>query len=101
MKMIKWASDILKANLHEARKYIDKAYELRDTHQQAAEWCKEMAMKHIEFNAKGHDLVKKLIAEAETKQSPLGPGMMVVFNDIHADLIREQAEIAAMISAYK
>lgn len=101
MKMIKWASDIISGNLREARKYINKAYELRDTHQQAAEWCKDMAAKHIDFNSKGHELVKKLITEAENKQSPLAPGMMAVYNDMHADMIREQAEILAMISGYK
>lgn len=101
MKMIKWTSDIIKANLHEARKYINQAYELRDTYQQAAEWCKDMAVKHIEFNAKGHELVKKLVTEAEAKQSPLAAGMMAVYNDMHAELVREQAEIMAMISTFK
>ena len=101
MKMIKWASDILSGNLREARKYINQAYELRDTHQQAAEWCKDMAQKHLDFNTKGHELVKKLIAEAESKQSALAPGMMAVYNDLHADMIRENAEIMAMISAFK
>ena len=101
MKMIKWATDIISGNLREARKYINQAYELRDTHQQAAEWCKDMAQKHLDFNAKGHELVKKLISEAESKQSALTPGMMAVYNDLHADMIRETAEITAMISAFK
>ena len=101
MKMIKWASDIMRGNLHEARKYINKAYELKETHPQAAEWCKEMAAKHLDFNTKGHELTKKLIAEAEAKQSSLAPGMMAVYNDIHADMIRENAEIMAMISGFK
>ena len=101
MKMIKWATDIISGNLREARKYINQAYELRETHQQAAEWCKDMAAKHLDFNSKGHELVKKLIAEAESKQSVLAPGMMAVYNDLHADMIRENAEITAMIAAFK
>ena len=101
MKMIKWASDIIAGNLREARKYINQAYELKETYPQAAEWCKEMAAKHLEFNAKGHELTKKLISEAEAKQSHLGPGMKAVYDDIHADMVRENAEIMAMINGFK
>ena len=103
MKMIKWASDIINGNLREAEKYIGKAYELRDTHKDAADWCKEMAAKHLEFNAKGHELVKKLIADytASGKHSDLAPGMQAVYTDMHTDMIRRNAEIMAMIAAFK
>ena len=103
MKMIKWASDIINGNLREAEKYIGKAYELRDVNKDAADWCKEMAAKHLDFNVKGHDLVKKLIADyaASGKHSELAPGMQAVYNEIHADMIRRNAEITAMISGYK
>lgn len=103
MKMIKWASDIIKNNLSEAEKYIGKAYELREANKDAADWCKEMAAKHLDFNGKGHDLVKRLIADyaASGQHSDLAPGMQVVYNDIHADMMRKHAEIMAMISNYK
>lgn len=103
MKMIKWASDIMKNNLHEAEKYIGKAYELREVNKDAADWCKEMASKHLEFNSKGHELVKKLISDfvASGKHSDLAPGMQAVYNDMHAEMIRKNAEISAMISGYK
>lgn len=103
MKMIKWASDIIAGNLREARKYINKAYELREINKDAADWCKEMAAKHLEFNSKGHELSKKLISDQQTSEhkSDLAPGMMAVYNELHADMIRENAEILAMINAYK
>ena len=103
MKMIKWASDIIKNNLHEAEKYISKAYELREANKDAADWCKEMAAKHLDFNGKGHELVKRLIADyaASGQHSDLAPGMQVVYNDIHADMMRKHAEIMAMVSNYK
>lgn len=103
MRMIKWASDIINGNLREAEKYIGKAYELRDVNKDAADWCKEMAAKHLDFNTKGHDLVKKLIADyaASGKHSELAPGMQAVYNEIHADMIKRNAEIMAMISGYK
>lgn len=103
MKMIKWASDIIGGNLREAEKYIGKAYELRDVNKDAADWCKEMAAKHLDFNAKGHDLVKKLIADyaASGKHSELAPGMQAVYTEIHAEMTRRHAEIMSMISGYK
>lgn len=103
MRMIKWASDIISGNLREAEKYIGKAYELRDVNKDAADWCKEMAAKHLDFNTKGHDLVKRLIADyaASGKHSELAPGMQAVYNEIHADMIKRNAEIMAMISGYK
>lgn len=103
MRMIKWTTDIIIGNQHEAEKYIGKAYELRDTHKDAADWCKDMAHKHLEFNAKGHELVKKLISDytASGQHSALAPGMQAVYNDMHADMMRKHAEIMAMISTYK
>lgn len=103
MRMIKWASDIIAGNLREARKYAEKAHELRDINKAAADWCKEMAQKHLEFNTNGHALVKKMIEDyaASGKNSELAPGMKAVYEATHADLMRESAEIAAMIAGYK
>jgi hypothetical protein len=33
--------------------------------------------------------------------NPMMPGMMAVYNEIHADLKRESAEVHAMIQNYK
>jgi hypothetical protein len=103
MKMIKWVSDIMEGNLREAEKYIGKAYELRDIDREAADWCREMAAKHLGFNERGHELVKNLIHEYREsgKHSELAPGMQAVYNDIHADMIRRNSEIMAMIQMYK
>lgn len=102
MKMIKWATDIMRGNLAEARKYIGKAYELRDSNKQAADWCKDMAAMHLQFNVAGHNVSEKLISEyaASGKDSELMPGMKAVYADVHADLMRESAEIKAMIDTY-
>lgn len=103
MKLIKWATDVIAGNLREARKYIGKAYELRDECRDAADWCRDMAVKHLEFNVKGHDLCKKLIADyaAKAENSPLAPGMKAAYEAIHAGLVRENAEIQAMVQGYK
>jgi hypothetical protein len=103
MKMIKWANDIIAGNLREAEKYIHMAHELKETNLMAADWCKEMAVKHLEFNAKGHELAKKLIADyaASGKNHELAPGMKVVYDELHAEMVRKNAEIMGMIAAYK
>lgn len=103
MKLIKWATDVIAGNLREARKYIGKAYELRDECRDAADWCRDMAVKHLEFNVKGHDLCKKLIADytANAQHAILAPGVKSVYDSIHADFARENAEIQAMVQAYK
>ena len=95
MRMIKWASDIIAGNLREARKYAEKAHELRDINKAAADWCKEMAQKHLEFKKMSEDYA------ASGKNSELAPGMKAVYEATHADLMRESAEIAAMIAGYK
>lgn len=103
MRMIKWTCDVIAGNLREARKYIGKAYELRETCRPAADWCRDMALRHLEFNTQGHAIVKKLIDDYGNsgKQSDLMPGMRAVYSDIHADMMREAAEIQAMIQGYK
>lgn len=103
MRMVKWASDIIAGNIREARKYIDKAYELKEVSPMAAEWCKDMAVSHLQFNARGHDYVKKLIAQrmASGESSELMPGMKAVYEELHADMIRDAAEVHAMIDRFE
>lgn len=103
MKMVKWASDIIAGNIREARKYIDKAYELKEKSPMAAEWCKDMAAAHLQFNVRGHDYVKKLIAQrmASGESNELMPGMKAVYEELHADMIRDAAEVHAMIDRFE
>lgn len=103
MRMIKKLSEEIKGNIHEARNKIGEAYKLRDTDKAVADWYKEMAAAHMQFNTNGHSNVARLIADARSKMGndPLLPGMMVVYDEIHADIMREAAEVQAMITAYK
>lgn len=101
--MIKWAADIIRANLDEAEKYARKAHELKEDNKMAADWCKDMANMHLNANNAGHALVKKLIDDfaASGKNSELAPGMKAVYNDQHNDMIRRTAEVQTMLSMYK
>lgn len=103
MKMIKWASDIIAGNIREAKRYADEAFRLKDISPMASEWCRDMANMHLHFNDKGHDYVKRLIAnyEASGENHELAPGMKAVYQEIHADLMHQTAEIKAMLDLYK
>ena len=103
MKAIKSAADIIKNNLSEARKYIYKAIEDKEETPLLAEWEKKMAKAHIDFNAEGHAVAKHLIENFKNsgKSSDLAPGMLAAFNLIHADLVKEEAELRAMLEAIK
>lgn len=103
MRMIKKVSDAIRENIHEAKDKIGMAYRLRDEDKAVADWYKEMAAAHIAFNTNGHNVVTKLIEQAKEhmRDNPMMPGMMAVYNEIHADLKRETAEVQAMIQNYK
>ena len=103
MKMIKMLSEEIKGNICEAREKIGMAYKLREKDKAAADWYKDMAAQHIAFNTAGHANVKRLIDDAKSKHADdkLMPGMVAVYEDMHADIMRDSAEVQAMIAAYK
>ena len=103
MRMIKKLSEEIKHNIHEAREKIEIAYRLRDTDRAAADWYRQMAAAHIDFNSVGHAAVARLITEARAEHAndPLLPGMIAVYDEMHAEVVKDSAEVSAMIAAYK
>ena len=103
MRMIKQISADIRCNISEARDKIGMAYKLREKDKAAADWYKDMAAQHIAFNTAGHANVKRLIDDAKSKHADdeLMPGMVAVYEDMHADIMRDSAEVQAMIAAYK
>ena len=103
MKMIKMLSEEIKGNICEAREKICTAYKLRDNDKAVADWYKDMSAAHMAFNQAGHSNVKRLIDDAKAKHADdkLLPGMVAVYDDMHADIMRDSAEVQAMIAAYK
>ena len=101
--MIKQISADIRCNIYEARDKIGMAYKLRDKDKAAADWYKDMAAAHMAFNTAGHANVKRLIDDAKAKRADdkLMPGMVAVYEDMHADIMRDSAEVQAMIASYK
>ena len=103
MRMIKKVSDSIRENIHEAREKIEMAYKLHGEDKAVADWYRDMATAHLNFNTNGHSIVVKLIDQAKTEKTgnPMMPGMMAAYNEIHASLKLEAAEVQAMINNYK
>lgn len=102
MLIIKNISKVIDGNVCEAEKYINKAYKAKDTNKALAEWYRDMASAHINFNTPGHAIVAKLI-EAETSKIPpseFSPGMLMLWEDMHAELTARTAEVKAMIDNF-
>ena len=95
--------DIMWGNLMEADKYIKEAHELRDECRTYADWCRDMAMKHIEFNTAGKgvfDRLKDRMRE-DTEHAAHHPGIMVILDRQMAKLHHAAAEIKVKMDAYK
>ena len=100
MRAIKNVTRDIEGNIREAREKIAKAYQMMDSNRPYADWQKDMAMQHLTFNTKGHEIVKKMIADVAASTDPLAPGMRAMFEDMHADMMRDTAEVKAMIDNY-
>lgn len=100
MREIQCIAREIRENIREAREKIGKAYEMMEKDRAHADWEKEMAMAHLAFNSRGHEIVKKMIGELADNTSPLAPGMRAVYEEMHADMMREAAEVKAMIDGY-
>ena len=100
MREIRDVVKTIEHNVHEAREKIEKAYSLMERNRPFADWQRDMAAQHLTFNGKGHEIVKKMIADQADNQHPLAPGMRAMYEDMHAEIIRETAEVRAMIDSY-
>lgn len=106
MEMIYYIKKTAKAiehNVQEAEQHIKKAHEMRETCRMTADWYKEMAQRHLEFNAQGraiYDRNMRDLIEAQDAAEYV-PGIKAAYNDWISDINEKTAEVMAMISMYK
>lgn len=95
--------DIMWGNLMEADKYIKEAHDLKDTNRFYADWCKEMGMKHIEFNTNGKTVFDRMRDMLLNSQEHVdnSRAMVMIFDRQMAKLNRHCAEIKALMEMYK
>lgn len=95
--------DIMWGNLMEADKYIGMAHEMKDECRGFADWCRDMAMKHIEFNTGGKALFDRLKDKLheDHEHAEHHAGILLILDRQMAKLNQHCAEIKAKMEAYK
>ena len=100
---IKKTAKTIDHNVQEAERHIRKAHEMREECRMTADWYKEMAQKHLEFNTQGraiYDRKMRDLIETEDAAEYL-PGIKAAYNDWISDINEKTAEVMAMIQMYK
>lgn len=95
--------DIMWGNVMEAEKYAKQAHELKDSCHSYADWCKEMATKHIEFNDNGRNVYERLKERMheDSEHTMHHEGIKMILDRNMAKLQRVCSEVKAMIGMYK
>lgn len=106
MLIIKQLAKDMECNIREAEDKIGTAYALRATDPAEAMWYRDMALAHLNFNAKAHELIAAQIAaykaSAEHKEHPeYVEGMQAVWSDRHADIVVQSARVKSMIDSFR
>lgn len=103
IKMIHWALDVAERNLEEAAKYVKKAHGLKLQYRPAADWCMEMAKKHLEFNERAAAMLDQLCKELHEAGggSELWQAMKAAVHEKREKLAEETAEVRAKMMMYE
>lgn len=101
-KLIEYADEI-DMNYHEAFDKIGKAYRWKEDCRSMADWQKDMAVGHAQFNATGCGLVRGLMEHMEHTEEHRAvlPGIRALMHERMAKWAHKHAELKAMIEAYK
>ena len=103
MECIRFAVDTIAGNIDEARRYIRLAMEYRETQKPLADWCRDMASMHINFNAAGMANARRLIDDmrAASDHPEYAEGAAAVWMDRLMSLTSANAEAKAIVDSYK
>ena len=95
--------DVMWGNLMEADKYIRGAHELKDECRAMADWYKDMAMKHVEFNTAGKSIYERLKERMheDHEHAEHHAGILMILDRNMAKLNHNCAEVKAKMEAYK
>lgn len=90
-------------NFHEAFEKMEKAFHWREDCRQMADWQKDMATAHANFNVAGCAMVRSMMDEMmrEPEHEHLVAGVKEVITPMMAKWAKKHASIKAMIDAYK
>lgn len=105
MLIIKQIARDIACNIREAEDKIGTAYSIRSDHPDEAEWYRDMAAEHLRFNDRAHSLIADLIdrykhSDAHVEHPEYSAGMMAVWQEQHADLVKDSARVKAMVDSF-
>lgn len=102
IKMIHWTLDVAEKNLEEAEKYARKAHGLKLQYRPAADWCIEMAKRHLEFNDRAAGMLDVLCRELHDAggSTELWNAMKASVHEKREKLAEETAEVRMMLGMY-
>ena len=95
--------DTMWGNLMEAERYIKEAYEMKDSCRSYADWCRTMAVGHMNFNESAkpvYDRLHERLRE-EPEHAHEIHGIMAIMNRQWNKIAKHTAEINSMIASYK
>lgn len=106
MKLFRQLSNDINGNIEEARDKIKTAYALKSDCPEAAQWYKEMASAHINFNSNGIQTIKKRMeafksSEEYKRNSSYADGMIAAWEAMLTDIISRTTETKAMVDGFK
>lgn len=95
-------------NVTEAREKIHKAIEWKDKHRGIADWQKQMAVAHLEFNTTAMQMVRAGLQEIRNEQAQRSEhteahhmlGKCDAYQEWLDQIAPETAEVKAMIDGY-
>ena len=83
------------ANACEARELMFKANMYREHHRRAADWYRDMALMHVQFNTLGREIVREEMA------LDMDEGERRVYEDMAGQIMDECQEARLAVELYK
>ena len=93
----------LMGNVQEAERYAEKAHRYRNTCKMQADWYRDMAAKHLEFNLSGRQLYDKFMRDlAENPEAAkYMAGMHAAYDEWLHEIDEQTAKVHALLNMYK
>ena len=102
LKRVMWILETMQGNIREAEKYIEMACHTKHHCQDTAEWCLEMAKRHLEFNSKGTALLDRHMAELSDKyDGELMGSVKTYIHERRAGIMEESVEMHVALEKCK
>lgn len=90
-------------NVSEAHDKIHKAHQWKEKNKAIADWQRDMAKGHLDYNSKINESIAKMISDTSSQHASdhRALGMLDAYREQLADIAEDTLEVMAMMTAYK